>query len=144
MDSFIDAGNNSFQSLGYNLIGTGGAIGAFNQVTDMTGVLNPMLGPLADNGGPTKTHELLENSLAIDAGDPSVAYNPAQFDQRGNPFVRVFDSGGGAIMDIGAYERQTLPIPSLVVDTLSDEADGDFSPGNLSLREALSSGQRKR
>ena len=35
------------------------------------GTANPHLGPLADNGGPTKTHALLSGSPAIDAGDPS-------------------------------------------------------------------------
>ena len=33
--------------------------------------LNPLLGPLADNGGPTQTHALLPGSPAIDAGNPA-------------------------------------------------------------------------
>ena len=33
--------------------------------------IDPMLGPLADNGGPTLTHALLAGSPAIDAGDPA-------------------------------------------------------------------------
>ena len=35
-------------------------------------------------------------------------------------------------MDIGAYEAQ-----SLVVDTLVDEFDADYSAGDFSLREAI-------
>jgi len=66
------------------------------------GIIDPMLDPLADNGGPTPTHALLLGSPTIDAGDPSFT-PPPDFDQRGDPFARVF---GGRI-DMGAYERQT-------------------------------------
>jgi len=66
------------------------------------GIIDPLLAPLADNGGPTWTHALLLGSPAIDAGDPSFT-PPPDFDQRGDPFARVF---GGRI-DMGAYERQT-------------------------------------
>ena len=62
--------------------------------------INPRLGPLADNGGPTKTHALLADSPAIDTGDPAAvagAGSVPQFDQRGEPFGRV----SGQI-DIGA------------------------------------------
>jgi beta-glucanase (GH16 family) len=56
---------------------------------------DPMVGPLAANGGPTYTHALLAGSPAIDAGDDSVC--PAT-DQRG--VIRP----QGAACDIGAYE----------------------------------------
>ena len=56
--------------------------------------------------------------------------DPLTTDQRGVPFVRIY----GAAVDVGAYEAQTL---SLVVDTAEDESDGDFSAGDLSLREAI-------
>jgi hypothetical protein len=61
----------TLSSLGHNLIQdldscslTGNAPG------DLPGV-DPMLGPLQDNGGPTQTHSLLPGSPAIDAGDPA-------------------------------------------------------------------------
>ncbi|HEX5948942.1 MAG TPA: CSLREA domain-containing protein [Actinomycetota bacterium] len=57
---------------------------------DLTGV-DPLLGPLTDNGGPTMTHALLSGSPAIDAGGPGCAGN----DQRGLARVDC---------DIGAYE----------------------------------------
>lgn len=41
---------------------------------------NGMLGPLADNGGPTWTHTLLTESSAINAADPATA---PDVDQRG-------------------------------------------------------------
>lgn len=64
-----------------------------------TGVItnNPLLGPLANNGGPTPTMALLPGSPAIDAGDSSLA--PAT-DQRGQPRV------SGAVVDLGAVEYQ--------------------------------------
>ncbi len=61
--------------------------------------VDPLLGPLQDNGGLTPTHALLEGSPAIDAGNN---INSLEFDQRGSGFPRV--SGGAA--DIGAFEFQ--------------------------------------
>lgn len=58
-------------------------------------VSDPMLGPLADNGGPTLSHALLPGSPAIDAGDN---FFGLPTDQRGAPRV----AGPGA--DIGAFE----------------------------------------
>ena len=94
------------------------------------------LAPLANNGGPTETHALLATSPAIDAGSPFVGFDPMEYDQRGAPFVRVFDDPGatGTGIDMGAYERQMF---SPVVDTISDVVDGDLSAGQFSLREAI-------
>jgi parallel beta-helix repeat protein len=85
------------------------------------GVINPLLGTLANNGstqvaaGQTiPTHAPLPGSPVIDAGDPSAAAGagaiPAR-DQRGAPHTRVFngDGAGGARIDIGAVERQVVP-----------------------------------
>ena len=61
-------------------------------------MIDPLLGPLADNGGSTLTHALLPGSPAINAilaGDCAVAT-----DQRG----MARPSGGGC--DIGAFEAQ--------------------------------------
>jgi hypothetical protein len=67
-----------------------------------------MLGALANNGGPTKTHALLPGSPAIDAGNPSASAGVGDvtlFDQRGAPFTRVH----GSQIDIGAFELQPMP-----------------------------------
>jgi hypothetical protein len=85
------------------------------------GPIDPRLGPLAANGGPTLTHALLAGSPAINAGDPAATAGVGgvpQFDQRGAPFTRVH---GGRI-DIGAFEAQPNPLSgdynySGVVDT---------------------------
>ncbi|GGA42831.1 DUF4347 domain-containing protein [Okeania sp. KiyG1] len=92
--------NNIFISGGNNLIGTGNAIDNFNGDNDQTGITDPLLGELADNGGPTLTHLPLPNSPAIDAGsNPNALTN----DQRGEPrFV-------GEGVDIGAVELQNSP-----------------------------------
>lgn len=72
-------------------------------VNDKTGV-NPLLGPLADNGGPTETDALLAGSPAI--GDAIAADCPAT-DQRGVPRSHVQGQ-----CDSGAF--QTAPAPLTV------------------------------
>ncbi len=58
---------------------------------------DPLLAPLASNGGPTATHMLLSGSPAIDTGNNNAF---ATFDQRGTGYPRVV----GSAPDIGAYE----------------------------------------
>jgi hypothetical protein len=114
---FVTGGVNTFQSGGYNLIGVGTAASAFHEALDQTGVADPLLGPLVNNGGFTLpdgrhilTHALLPESPAIDAGDSNAAAGEdglPNFDERGTPFGRVV---GGRI-DIGAIESQPNPLP---------------------------------
>jgi hypothetical protein len=59
--------------------------------------LDPQLGVLRNNGGPTQTHALMPGSPAIDAGNNSAK---AAYDQRSTGFPRTV----GARQDIGAYE----------------------------------------
>src|SRR5262249_49208124 len=71
-------------SLGYNLVGqTDGSSGRVG--TDQQGTsrqpLDPQLGPLQDNGGPTSTHALLVGSPALHGGDPAALMSR---DQRGS------------------------------------------------------------
>jgi hypothetical protein len=63
---------------------------------------DPQLGPLADNGGPTRTLALLPGSQALDAANFATCPPPAS-DQRGLP--RPIDAGGGLLCDLGAYEQ---------------------------------------
>jgi CSLREA domain-containing protein len=90
--------------------------------------MDPLLGPLQNNGGSTSTQALLANSPAIDSGDNT--HCPAS-DQRAYP--RPMDGNGDAIpsCDIGAYE-DSLGI--LLVNTLVDDVKAD---GFCSLHEAL-------
>jgi hypothetical protein len=64
---------------------------------------DPMLEPLQDNGGPTRTLALTQESPAIDTGNNEA---DLEFDQRGEGFPRV--SGSNA--DIGAFEYQSTAL----------------------------------
>jgi hypothetical protein len=96
---------------GHNLISkTDGSTG-FTAAGDQTGTiaapLNPLLGPLASNGGPTQTFALLTSSPAINVGDPvACAATPVSGkDQRG--LARRADR-----CSIGAYEAiPAIPNP---------------------------------
>lgn len=88
----------------FNLIGDGSGSGLTNtdgnQVGDVSpngSPIDPRLGPLTDNGGPTRTHALLLGSPAIDAASTPDCLTS---DQRG-----VLRPQGGAC-DIGSYERE--------------------------------------
>jgi predicted outer membrane repeat protein len=97
-----------FTSEGHNLIGVGGSSNGFtdgvngDRVGTFLDRLDPLLGPLADNGGPTQTHKLLAGSPAIDAGDNLVL---ELTDQRGLPRKKDGNGNGVAVVDIGAFER---------------------------------------
>ena len=86
--------------------GTNGFTGALTIAAD------PLLGSLANNGGPTQTLGLLAGSPAVNAGDSTVVTNslfsgPTYTDQRGQARMR-----GGAV-DLGAVESQiTLTAPA--------------------------------
>jgi hypothetical protein len=131
----IVAGNTAF--LGPDVYGNLGSQGhnLIGNPQDMTGWVtsdllhvNPMLGPLADNGGPTPTMALLPGSPAIDAGNNAGA---PMWDQRGAPFRRIVNG----VIDIGAYEVQARghggpngqPLPDPVrVQILGTPADPLF------------------
>jgi len=90
----------SITSLGYNLIGDISGGTSPLDSTDIWGSVatpvDPLLDPLADNGGATLTHALLPNSPAIDAIPVVQGYPPT--DQRG--FPRPYNG----LADIGAFE----------------------------------------
>lgn len=81
--------------------------------TDLAGSaatpLDPMLGRLSENGGPTLTHPLLPGGPAIDSG---FATSPPATDQRGLSRVADGDSDGTSIVDRGAFEAQPQKGPT--------------------------------
>jgi hypothetical protein len=92
-------------SLGHNLVrNAAGSIGF--GAGDLVNI-DPRLGPLQDNGGPTKTMALLADSPALNAGSNSAGLAT---DQRGLP--RVADPAA----DIGAYESQPLRLTAVRVN----------------------------
>jgi hypothetical protein len=96
-----------FSSLGFNFVGDDSeVINGFPAMGDQVGTdtnpIDPLLGQLQDNGGPTQTMALLPCSPAIDAGSNALAVddhgNPLTADQRG------FDRYVNGRVDIGAFE----------------------------------------
>jgi hypothetical protein len=116
LDSSIVAGNGTSGDIwggaavtsGFNLISNGSTLSNLtsgtnnNQIGTSSNPINPLLGPLANNGGPTQTFALLTGSPAIGGGDPN-AEDPTNgnlltTDQRGDP--RTVNGR----TDAGAYE----------------------------------------
>ena len=78
---------------------------------------DPVLGPLADNGGPTRTHALLAGSPAIETAVQACASTPV--DQR------YVARPQGSYCDIGAFEFTGFVTPPLAVD-----ASGTINPNS--------------
>jgi CSLREA domain-containing protein len=111
----------SMSSLGYNVSSDIGG-GALTATGDKTNT-DPLLAPLASNGGPTQTHALLPGSPALDNGRSFLL----PFDQRG--FARAADSpkfvnaAGGDGTDSGAFE--VSPFGGII------DSDGDGMPNEF-------------
>jgi parallel beta-helix repeat protein len=112
------------------IVGGSTLTGSNNLIEDGSGGLtgtitgDPMLGPLADNGGPTLTHAPLPGSPAIDAGSNAAAAGILT-DQRGFT-PRVV----GGTVDIGSVEvgaSAPPPTPLAVTGTI-DGAAALFTP----------------
>ena len=88
------------------------------------GVLNPQLGPLTDNSGPTRTHHPLAGSPLIDAGDPNFV-GPPNVDQRGSPRLADGDGNGMLRLDMGSVEVEP-PVTPVVALTLTAFLDGEL------------------
>jgi CSLREA domain-containing protein len=99
----------AFTSEGYNLIGIGDFSSGFNATGDQVGTsaapLDPKLGQLGNNLGPTDTIALLAGSPAFDAG------KSFGLTTDGRGFARTVDraaanAAGGDGTDIGAFEAE--------------------------------------
>lgn len=100
---------------GHNILGSNQGCTFAATTGDKVGV-DPLLGPLTDNGGPTLTHALLPGSPAIDAANPAFA---PPTDQRGVPRVKP---------DIGAYELAFCK--KVVVNEIGTAGNDVISTGN--------------
>ena len=157
-----------FNSLGNNLVGNNLDIGVSfaasvvigglpqpNVNADIVGsvdvgfqIVDPLLGALADNGGQTDTRALGAGSPAIDRANncvltvcPGINSTPVlTTDQRGAGFARSVDGDGDAlaIVDIGAYESQSIPTgATFTVTNLNDTTPNGCTPADCTLREAI-------
>ncbi len=113
-------------SQGYNLLGNNTGCNLSPTTGDLIGTssspINPLLGPLQNNGGPTFTHVLLPGSPAIDSGSPA---SPGT----GGSACEATDQRGvsrpqGPVCDMGAYETSALTV--------------QFSADNFSVGEVVS------
>lgn len=100
-------------SLGHNL--DDGTTCPFGALGDLSNV-DPMLGPLQDNGGGTLTYALDAASPAVDAGSGDCP--PPSEDQRGAPRPIDGDQDTTAVCDIGAYEYDPSIPPTSTTTTL--------------------------
>lgn len=124
LNSTLIAGNFKSTRLVSDISGVINSTSAYNLVGDSTGSsgltngvnqnkvgtaaspINPLLDPLANNGGATQTHALLVGSPAIDGGPTTCAAAPVNsVDQRGMARPKA------AACDIGAYELADLTPP---------------------------------
>ncbi|MEO8083672.1 MAG: right-handed parallel beta-helix repeat-containing protein [Ardenticatenales bacterium] len=106
-------------STGNNLDGDGSC--AFQNRGDVVSS-RVELGPLADNGGYTRTHAIGADSAAIDAGNPGrCAQKP--LDQRGAVRPVDGDGDGTKVCDIGAFEYGA-EIPGTATPTPTRTATG--------------------
>ncbi len=141
----VDAAG-TFTTQGFNMIGSvnAGVVG-FNTLSgDLLGgtggaAINPLLDPLADNGGLTRTHALQAGSPAIDVGSPGFGIVT---DQRG--FSRYTDTpgvaglAGGDASDIGAFESGSS---TLRVTSITRPANGHILLEGIGLPNAAHSVQ---
>ncbi len=103
-NNFIDC------SISLNLVPLGANLDTDNTCAGFNLHTDPLLEPLANNGGPTLTHALPANSPAVDAATGDC---PAT-DQRGEA------RPGGSACDLGAYESGLAAIGDTTIGDLPD------------------------
>jgi predicted outer membrane repeat protein len=118
-DCYFGAGPYGNIALGENLDSDTSCIGFTNSVV-------PMIGPLADNGGPTFTHALLPGSPALNLVTDCTTFLhiPIAKDQRGE--LRPSPPGGQC--DVGAFEAQSPALPPLPTGTPTQEVPPEPTP----------------
>jgi hypothetical protein len=115
------------KSSAYNLFGNIADIWGYSD-TDLYNV-DPLLGPLQDNGGPTFTNALLPGSPAIDSGDNTDA---PEWDQRGPGYPRIVNG----TIDRGAFEVQNAVAPASDLRTLGTADLSGAPTGRNTLAQA--------
>lgn len=123
-------------SLGWDLVGNDAGCAVVSGTGDQIGTaaspLDADLGPLADNGGLTRTHALGAASPAGDRGDPAGCTDEdgvaLTVDQRGDARVVDGDGDGDARCDVGAYEAMAGTFPTPTTTTSSTTTTSTSTP----------------
>ncbi len=109
----------TLESQGYNLLGDPNSCTIIGDASGNLVGVDPLLGPLQNNGGSTLTHALEGGSPALNGGNPAGCFNHdgelLGTDQRGFDRPGV----GGPRCDIGAYEAGdalATPTPTATSD----------------------------
>lgn len=107
---------------------------------NITGVTDPGLAALADNGGTTLTHSLLTTSPALNSGDDAFSLDenndPLTSDQRADEFA--FPRVVGSAVDIGAVE---LPPADLTINDITvEEGNSGFTAFTFTVKRAYADG----
>ena len=127
----------TLHSQGFNLIGIsdGGVLtpaDATDQIGDSGTPIDPLLGPLQYNGGPTQTLALLPGSPALDKGHSSSSATDQRGFGRPNDIAALPNPNGGDGADVGAYEHRDVRL-----DADADNAYDPLTDGVLIVRYLL-------
>jgi CSLREA domain-containing protein len=128
----------SLISFGYNIIGELGGSSITPAAGDQIGVSAAAvaLAPLANNGGPVRTHALNAGSIAIDQGSSFGVATDARGSTRPCDQPAIANAAGGDGADIGAFEAQATCVAANVApDAVNDNAvvveDSGANPINV-------------
>jgi hypothetical protein len=144
--AIANCSGNTLTSLGYN-IDSGASCGLIQ--TGDRSQLDPKLGPLQNNGGPTWTHMPLSTSPAIDRGNPATpgsggAACPA-VDQRGTvrPQRSRCDIGAVEVRPVGPVYLPliTKPVPVVPLVDCNDHEDNGGNDDQTTARQLTTVGQ---
>jgi hypothetical protein len=130
-----------FTSLGYNLIGNYDPM--INTITATTGdqfgvsTAAVNLAPLANNGGPVKTHALNAGSVAIDKGNSFGVTTDARGSARPCDQPSITNATGGDGADIGAFEVQGTCAAANVAPDAADDAASVAEDSGANLIDVL-------
>jgi CSLREA domain-containing protein len=118
-------GNETITSGGHNIFGDLSACNVTTSTGDQSGINDPQLGLLQNNGGLADTHLPKSGGPVIDNGDPAGCTDTSggtlTTDERGSPRAVDGDKNGSAICDVGAVE---LDVCGNGVVGAGEECDG--------------------
>jgi len=124
------AGNPPITSSGYNLSSDATCTTVLSLATDINNV-DPMIGALASNGGPTQTHALLPGSPALSKGgfEASITVDQRGVTRENPPDIGAFElvtavppaagGGGGGGCAIGGEGRLDPTMPAMLAAALA-------------------------